>query len=194
MANECKITSQGNGNGVKVLTAKGRLSYPYLFSPNKDEKYSASLLFPKSADLSALKEAIELAAKETFGPDYLKKYPKLKRPILNTAESPAIGVDADEFPVFIRTSTKAAADKPAPQVVDHAKNPVTDPRDVYAGRWARLSIVIKGYDRDGNKGVTCYLNNVQVLEHGERLGGGSASAADEFEAVAIDDSADALFK
>jgi len=179
---------------TSIRTAKGRLSYPYLFSPNKDNKYSASLLFPKNADLSALEAAIESAAKETFGPDYAKKYPKLKKPILRTADSPAIGADPEAFPFFIRASTKAAADKPGPQVVDHDVAPVTDPREVYAGRWAILSIVVKGYDRDGNKGVTCYLGNVQVLEHGDRLGGGAIPASQEFEPVDISESADALFR
>jgi len=192
MTNACKITSQGIGIGVR--TARGRLSYPYLFAPNKDDKFSVSLLFPKTADLTALEEAIELAAKEFFGPDYAKKYPKLKKPILKTAESPAIGVDPEEFPFFIRTNTRATSGKPGPQIVDHDLAPVTDPLEVYAGRWAILSITVKGYDVDGNRGVTCYLSNVQVLEHGERLGGGGIPAAQEFEAVPISESADNLFR
>lgn len=190
--NACAITSREKN--IVVRTARGRLSYPSLFSPNKDGKYSTSLLFPKGADLTALEEAVDLAAKETFGPDYAKKYPKLKKPFLKTAESPAIGADAEAFPTFIRTSTNADSNRPGPQVVDHQPAPVTDPTEVYAGRWAMLTITVRGYDRDGNKGVTCYLNNVQVLEHGERLSGGGRPASEEFEAVPISESADELFK
>lgn len=189
---KCEIVSKGKG--IKVRTARGRLSYPQVFAPNEDGKYATSLLFHKSADLSALNEAIDLAAKELFGPDVAKKYPKLKRPILNTAESPAIGVDAEEFPFFIRTSTKAGDGKPKPQVVDREVDPITEPHEVYAGRWAMLTIVVKAYDRDGNKGVTCYLGNVQVLDHGDKLGGGSGPASEEFAAVPVSDSADALFR
>jgi hypothetical protein len=188
---KCEITSREGS--IKVRTARGILSYPWLFAP-RDGKWSTSLLFPASADISALNEAVELAAKEFFGPDYLKKYPKLKRPILKTAESPRIGADPEAFPVFIRTSTRANDGRPSPEVVDHLMTPVEDSSEVYPGRWAMLSITVKGYDTDGNKGVTCYLNNVQLLEHGDKLAGASRSAADDFVAVDISDSADALFK
>ena len=195
MDNKCTITST-DADGVRVRTAKGRLSYPSLFSPNKDDKYSASLLFPKDADLSELEAAIETAAKLFFGPDYAKKYPSLKRPILLTAKSPAIGVDPEAFPFFIRASTKAASDKPKPGVVgwDPKAGPITDPSEAYPGRWAILSIKVKGYDKDKNKGVTCYLSNAQLLERGDRLGGGGIPASEEFEAVDISESADALFR
>lgn len=187
------ITST-KGEGIGVLTARGRLSYPWVFTPNKDDKFSASLLFPVGTDYRVFEEAIDLAAQAFFGPDYTKKFPKLKKPLLKTAESPAIGADPEEFPAFIRTSTKADNGQPKPEVVDHRPEPVTDPSEVYAGRWAMLSIVVKGYDRDGNKGVTCYLNNVQVLEHGDRLGGGGRSAMQEFEAVPISGDASEMFK
>ncbi len=194
--NAFTITSKGKG--INVRTAKGRLSYPQVFSPREDNsgtpKFSASLLFPKGTDLSGLHEAIDLAAKEQFGLDYAKKHPKLKTPILKTAESPAIGANPEEFPVFIRTSTKADSGKPVPQVVDREKAPVTDLHEVYAGRWARLTITVKGYDRDGNKGVTCYLGNVQILEHDDKLGGGGGSASSEFEAVPVSGDASDMFK
>lgn len=191
---KCEITSREKT--ITLRTAKGRLSYPWLFGPNEDGKYSASLLFPKKADLSALNEAVDLAAKALFGPDYAKKYPKLKKPLLDTAMSPAIGADAEAFPVFIRTSTRADSSRRPPQVVDHGANPVTDPGEVYAGRWAMLTITVRAYDRDGNKGVTCYLNNAQILEHADKLGGGGRSASEEFAPVDISEceSADALFR
>lgn len=190
--NKCEITSREKN--ITVRTARGRLSYPWLFAANEDGKYSVSLLFPKSADLSALNEAVDLAAKALFGPDYAKKYPKLKKPTLNTADSPSIGADADAFPVFIRTSTRADPARRPPQVVDHTAALVTDPGEVYAGRWAMLTITVRAYDRDGNKGVTCYLNNVQILEHADKLGGGGRSASEEFSPVDISESADAMFR
>lgn len=189
---KCAITSQAKS--IIVRTAKGRLSYPWLFAANEDGKFATSLLFPKSADLSALDTAVDLAAEVLFGPDHAKKYPKLKKPLLRTADSPAIGADAEAFPVFIRTSTRKDPQRPAPQVVDHDANPVADPSEVYAGRWAMLTVSVKAYDRDGNKGVTCYLNNVQLLEHGERLSAGGRPASEEFEAVPVSDSADSLFR
>jgi hypothetical protein len=190
------FTIRSKGEGILVRTAKGRLSYPSLFSPNKDDKYSASLLFPKNTDLSVFNEAVDLAAKAFFGPDYAKKYPKLKKPTLVTAESPAIGADAEAFPVFIRTSTKADPTKKKPKVVgwDPQAGEITDPSEAYAGRWAILSITVKGYDRDGNKGVTCYLNNVQLLEHGDPLGGASSSPSDDFVAVDVSQPASAMFE
>ena len=49
----------------------------------------------------------------------------------------------------------------------------------YAGCFANLLLRIKAYDYDNGKslGVSAYVNGVQFLRHGERLGGGSMVAS-----------------
>lgn len=199
--NACEITA--NAKTISLRTAKGRLAYPNIWKPgtqrNDDgsstSKYSVSLVFPRGADLGELNKAIDLAAEAKFGKNFRKEFPKLRRPILQTSDYPKMGYDADAFPQFIRTS--ADPEFGAPGVVDHQPmqlNAQDHGHEVYAGRWALLTLNVRAYDRAGNKGVGLYLNNVQLLEHGDKLSGGRAAAVSEFEPVAISDSADAMFR
>lgn len=194
---KCTLTS--TGKRIEVLTAEGRLSYPNLLQPgtqtNPDgstkERYSTSLLFPVGTDISALEEAIDLAAKAKFGNDYKKKYPKFKLPILAVSDYPAIGVDAEAFPTLIRTSADPQYGKP--DVVNMKLAPVTDPGQVYAGRWARITVTVFAYDKAGNRGVSLGLNNVQLLRDDEPLGGGRVKANKQFDVVGTSDNASDVF-
>lgn len=177
------------GKRIEVMTAEGRLSYPNILKPGiqttpdgiTKEKYSTSLLFPKDTDLSVLQEAIDLAAKAKFGNDYKKKYPKFKLPLLSVSDYPAIGVDAQEFPWLIRTSADPQHGKP--DVINLQKLPVTAPDQVYAGRWAILTVTVFAYDKAGNRGVSLGLHNVLLLRDDEPLGGGRVRASSQFDAV-----------
>ncbi len=60
--------------------------------------------------------------------------------------------------------------------------------EVYSGCYARVSVNFYGYNAAGNKGIACGLGNVQKVEDGERLGGGSSAEEDfEFEEVDVED-------
>jgi hypothetical protein len=61
-----------------------------------------------------------------------------------------------------------------------------DRSEFYAGCWGRASVNFYAFSVNGNKGVGAGLNNLQKLEDGERLGGGS-TAADDFGTVTNDD-------
>ena len=180
-----KCIKSPSGN---VITAAGRLAYPHLFEPvlpqgetdDKKKRFQTSLVFPKGADLALLVEAVEDVAVAAFGPDYKKKY-KVRKPFLKTDEHPKIGVDAEEFPVLIRTNSSTQ-----PQVIRGDKTLVMerDQTDAYAGRWARLSLRCYTYDhKTGGKGVSLGLQNVQLLDHDEPLAAMRAPAEDEFEAI-----------
>lgn len=198
--NSCEITSRGKR--VNVRTARGKLSYPAIFQPsvqqNEDgserRKYGTSLLFPKGTDLSALEEAVDLVAKERFGPDVAKKYPKLRKPFLKTSDFPNIGADAEQYPVLIRTSANTEYGRPG--VVDAQNRAVNEDRadQVYAGRFARLTISVFAYDRAGNKGVSFGLSNVQLLDDDEPLSAMRRAAESEFEAVPISGDASDMFR
>ena len=51
--------------------------------------------------------------------------------------------------------------------------------DFVSGDYGRVSVTAWAYDTAGNTGVSFWLNNIQLLEKGESLGGKS-SAADDF--------------
>jgi hypothetical protein len=70
--------------------------------------------------------------------------------------------------------------KTRPGVVNAMLEVVTDADEAYAGRYVKASLTAYTYDVKGNKGVTFGLNNVQLLEAGERLDG-RRNPADEFQ-------------
>jgi hypothetical protein len=69
--------------------------------------------------------------------------------------------------------------------VDAAVKPIGPDRkdEFYAGCFARATIRAFAYDKNGNKGVSFALQNVQKLKNGEPFGS-KRKAEDDFEAVA----------
>lgn len=160
-----------NEASTRGQTPKGRVSYPHLFTPQKNAKdptkpakYSVTMLFPKSADLSALKVAIEAAIKKTWP----NKRPKvLKMPIRDgdlEKEDPAY---AGMFFVTFRTN------EDTPPVIKHKNNKDLKQEDgvIYSGCYARVAFSTYTYEAEGNVGVAFGLNGIQFMEDGERLDG-----------------------
>jgi hypothetical protein len=163
-----------------VVTPKARMAFPELLEPKDDLSgrtiYSMTLLFPKGTDLSELKAAAEEAA--------LKKWPKkdawkgLKLQFPFSDGNTKGKTDAEgNFRVYkgyddtTVLNVKRQA-KNGPPVVVQA-NPhlsVTDPAEVYGGRWCRAQLNAFAYEHAGNRGVSFGLNMVQLLEHDEPLG------------------------
>ena len=196
--NVCEKLKSGN-----IRTCEGRMAYVAFFTPtlpqgetDKDkERYQGTLAFPKSSDLAILNDAIEQCAVDKWGPDYKKKH-KVKKPFLRTEDNPKIGLDAEEFPIFIRTNSKKR-----PDIVDAKLAHVTEKEasQVYSGRWGCYSVRPYHYDHPtGGKGISLSLQNVQILRDDESLGGMRSSAEDDFVGVEIPAGAsgttDALFE
>lgn len=74
-----------------------------------------------------------------------------------------------------------------PGIVDRKKVPIVDEEEVYSGMWAIVSVPFYAYDKSGNKGVACGLNNVMKFKDDEHLGG-RVSAETDF--ADIDDEED----
>lgn len=182
---KCEKSKSGN-----VITAKGRLCYPNLFkavlpqgeTDEAKKRFQASVVFPTDADLALLAEAVEAVCVEKWGPDYKKKF-KVRKPFLKTEDHPKIGVEAAEFPVLIRTNSPTR-----PQIVRADKSVVGEDQqdEVYAGRWARISVRPYAYDhKTGGKGVSLGLQNVQLLDHAEPLAAVRPAADEEFQQVEV---------
>ena len=170
-----------------VVTPKARMAFPELLEPKKDLNnrvvYSMTLLIPNTEDISELRAAAEEAA--------LKKWPKketwkqlnLKFPFTDGNTKGKVDADGNfkihkgyENAIVINVRR---TEKSGPPVVV-AANPqisVTDPAEIYGGRWCRAQINAFAYDQAGNKGVSFGLNMVQVLEHDEPLGASSNPAS-----------------
>ena len=58
--------------------------------------------------------------------------------------------------------------------------------EVYSGVYGRASINFYAFNSNGNKGIACSLNSLQLIRAGEPLGG-KASAESDFATDAEDD-------
>lgn len=148
------------------VTPVGRLSFPALFVPEKmdedgKEQYQATLLLPKTADLSPLKAMMDEVIKEKWG---AKRPPNLHNPIRDGAEKAHIS-GYDDTVWFLRAKTSYR-----PQVVDNMKHPI-DVEAAYAG--CRVKFVVQPFAYEhpkGGKGVGLTLFAVQKVGDDEPFG------------------------
>ena len=171
-------------NGTKVITGKVRLSYANLLEPKgfegQEPKYSVVLLIPKDdvdGNLKAINKAID-AAFEAEKDGRLKgvKRDKVKVTLRDGDEE----YDAEENPEYAGMMFINVSSKNKPGIIDKYKNKTDDPEEVYSGVYARASINFYAFNHMGNKGITAGLNNIQIIEKGDFLGG-RASAESDFD-------------
>lgn len=168
-----------NNNKTKVITGKARFSYANVWEPKSinggDEKYSVSLIIPKSdtKTLSEVKAAIEVAkqdGKAKFG----GKIPaNLKLPLRDG------DLDRPDDEAYKNSFFVNANSKDRPQIVDKNVKPILDQSELYSGCYGRASITFYAFNQNGNKGIACGLGNLQKLSEGEPLSGRSR-AEDDF--------------
>lgn len=179
----------GIGELTNVTTGKARLSYvhlykPYAAEPGQEEKFSVTILIPKTDTdtMARINAAIETAKqKGTAG-----KWNGVCPPIVQTPVHDGDGVrPSDGMPFgeeckghWVFTAS-ARLDRP-PEVVDKAGNPIINQSEVYSGMYGRVNVNFFPYAFGGKKGIGCGLGPVQKLEDGEALGGGHVSAAQAF--------------
>ena len=170
----------------KVVTGKVRLSYANIWAPKSinggDEKYSVSLLIPKTdkKTIDAIRKAIEDAKQEGVGKFGGKIPPALKIP-LRDGDEERPDDEAYEGHYFVNANSK---DKP--QIVDKQVNPILDQSEVYSGCYAKVSITFYAFNTNGNKGIACGLGNIQKIQDGDPLGG-KTRAEDDFAAIEDED-------
>lgn len=168
---------------TRVVTGKVRLSYvhifePYTNDPEKEARYSVTILIPKSdkATLDKINKAIEAAKEDGKTKTFGGKIPGNLKLTLHDGDEEA---DLERNPEYAGHMYMAMSSKTRPGVVDVDLNPILDSTQVYSGCYARVSINAFPYSNSGNKGISFGLNNVQFLEDGEPLGG-RTRAEDDF--------------
>ncbi len=181
-------------NPTKVITGKEtRWSYASVWEPKSINggapKYSVSLIIPKSdtVTIGKIKAAIKAAYQE--GEAKLKGNGKTVPPLASLKvplrdgdiERPDDDAYANAFFINANSTT-------APGIVDADCNPVLNRSDVYSGVYGRASISFYAFNSNGNRGIACGLQNLQLIKEGEPLGG-RASAESDF---ATDDDDDFL--
>jgi hypothetical protein len=180
-----------------VITQPMMLSYPHIAKPQPSKdgrppKFSASLVALPGTPVDDLKAAVMATAKEFFGD-------KVKVPggFLTVEQAFAEGVlhyplrkdaVAKGYPagsIFINARTERQ-----PQCVYRTRDAngkaVKIPQEkiaeeLYPGSMVRASLRAFGFDKEGKRGVSFALNNLQKWADGERIDG-RVAAEDEFEA------------
>ncbi len=168
---------------TRVVTGKVRLSYAHLFEPysndpEKEARYSVTILIPKSdtETLDKIRRAEAAAKEDGKASKFGGRIPTNLSSIIHDGDEEA---DLDRNPEYAGHVYMAMSSRTRPGVVDQDLNPVLDTTQVYSGCYARVSINAFPYNTAGKKGVSFGLNNVQFLEDGEPLGGRSR-AEDDF--------------
>jgi hypothetical protein len=176
----------------KCVTPIARASYVSVFRPAKfdgqnsdqESKYSITLIFEKTDDLSELKRAVFNALVEKHGSDKTKWPKDLKLPFRDgskRADKEGYGPDK----VFITATSKSQ-----PGIVDARVQKIIDEQLFYSGCYCRAELIAFYYDAKGNKGVSFSLQNVQKVRDGKPFSGKKA-AEEVFDAV--DDGAPSEF-
>lgn len=177
-------------NSTKVITGKVRFSYANVFEPTamQDDqmpKYNVSIIISKSdtKTVEAIKKAIE-AAKEAGKSKIADKNGKipvnLKTPLRDGDE------ERPDDPTYENSYFINANSERKPGIVDRDLNPIMSRDDFYSGCYGRASINFYAFNVN-SKGIACGLNNLQKLEDGERLAGGSSAEEDFGGDNAVDD-------
>lgn len=177
-------------NSTKVITGKVRFSYANVFEPTAMQdgqvpKYNVSIIISKSdtKTVEAIKKAIE-AAKEAGKSKIADKNGKipvnLKTPLRDGDE------ERPDDPAYENSYFINANSERKPGIVDRDLNPIMSRDDFYSGCYGRASINFYAFNVN-SKGIACGLNNLQKLEDGERLAGGSSAEEDFGGDNAVDD-------
>jgi len=177
-------------NPKHVVTDKCRLSYvhlskPYLRPGATDEKYSVTVLLPKTdvvtkARIDAAIEAATIEGTVKWG----GRPPKVATPVYDgDGVRPSDGMPfGDECKGCWVFTASCKAETP-PRIVDKYVHDITDPREIYSGIFGRVGCDFFSYNSANKKGIGCGLTNVMKLEDGDPLGN-RTSAEDDFGAPA----------
>ncbi len=167
----------------KVITPLGRVSFPQVFKAkafrDQEAKFSMTLIFEATTDLTAMKTAVLNAGIEKWGEDR-KKWPSgLKLPF-KKGDDKADKVGYGPGKIYI-----SATSKTQPGLVNAQNQPILNQGDFYAGCWARAELIAFAYDiKDiGSRGISFSLQNIRK-ERDDTPFSGKKSAEDAFADIA----------
>jgi hypothetical protein len=150
-----------------INTPEFRISFPAILEPKLNDlsdkmEYSCVALFPKGADLSAMKAEAQRVAVEKWG----DKIPaNLRSPFREQGEKDYEGYVAGATFVRLKSQTR-------PGIVDLAVAAIIDPSKVYAGVWAIAHTNAYAYHHPkGGPGVAFGLEHLQIVRDDEPLDG-----------------------
>lgn len=180
--------AKSSGSGQKVITPKARAVYAFVFRPRPSQKeggepkYSVTLLFSKTTDISSLRKAALAAAKNKWGDRATKM--KLDSPF-HDGNKERQDDDGNVDPVFKNMTYITVRSTEKPGVVGPDLEEL-DSSDFYSGCYCKASVYAFAYDNSGKRGVSFLLNNIQKVGDGKKLSN-RLSAEEEFSREDSDD-------
>ena len=177
------------GEITNVTTGEARLSYvhlfkPYAHQPGAEEKFSCTILVPKSD--TATKARIDTAIEAAKQKGISGKWNGVCPPIVPTPVHDGDGVrPSDGMPFGAECkghwvfTANTSVDYP-PEVVDQNGNPMINQSEMYSGVYAMVNVEFFPYMFGGKKGIGCSLGPVKKVRDGEPLGGSAPTAAQAF--------------
>lgn len=195
-----------------IILPKGRLTFVALAKkwrskdakPDEDGQFATTVIIPPEMNLDLAKKHAQEAGKEIKDKkgrpiDILddKSRGSAKTPFLDADDklSDVTTNEGDEVDLegWIMIRANSYSRRP---VVRDSKGQIVDLDDLeveaYSGRWARLMVRPKAYNRKDGKGVKFYVEGVQLLGHDDKIGGGGGTSGEAFGAVDDEDEDDAL--
>lgn len=163
----------------QILTPEFRVAFPNVFQPNDKGKYSITMLFDKNNFNAApfqeiIKEVLEQVQTVVYKgqpiPQGVRRSPIKDGDVPNSENK-------IHFPGYYSAN---AGTMYQPGLVDANVQPIINQGEFYPGCYARAKVHAFWFDKDGNKGISFSLGNIQKTRDGERMGGGRA-AADDFD-------------
>ena len=180
---------------VDVITPTFRVSYPYVFEPRPADdkgarKYGVQMLFrvkpsqeyphEKVVSIVDLQKAAYAGAVEKWGADQ-KKWPAFTH---NPFRKGLEGEYADKDGYGDGVIFVSANSDYKPGLVDQNNKVVLDRNLFYPGCYARALLKAHGWEYMGKKGVSFWVNHIQLVADGEPLGGGT-KAEDTFDPIPV---------
>lgn len=169
-----------------TITPRGRVSFANVFKPklntmNNKLEYSIDLLFPKTQDISAIKNEIRRVISERWpGEDMTGR---LRLPIKDGDSLKSNGKPHQpEYHGHVYIKFKSEVQ---PGLVDAQRQPIISPNEFYSGCYAVVHYRAFAYPKKGshqvaNLGVSLGLNNIQKVAEGEAFGARQANPEDVF--------------
>lgn len=170
---------------TQVTTGEVRISYEHLLKSyaqqqGQEEKYSATILIPKS-DL-ATKQRLDAAVQAAISEGVTSKWGGVRpaQPSVPIHDGDGLRPNGEAFGEECKGCwVMTASSRQRQDIVDMNLNPIIEPTEVYSGMYARVSLNFFAYNSNGKKGIGCGLGPVQKTRDGEPLGG-RITAAEAF--------------
>lgn len=170
----------------EIVTGQARLSFvhlfkPYAYTPGAEEKFSTTILVPKTD--TTTKQRIDAAIEAAAQQGQAEKWGGQRPAIMPTPIYDGDGVRPSDGAPFGEECKGhwvfTAASKQPVEVVDAGGNPIINETEVYSGMYGRVCVQFFAYNFSGKKGIGCGLGPVQKIADGEPLAG-HTSAAEAF--------------